>query len=257
MKNNLQPMSAAGWPPAPASLTVQSVSATENKLVWTSENNYSGFSIERKKAGGSYAEVAVAEAQARSYSDPLVLPGTQYTYRVRAFTREYYSDVYDWSDYSNEASIATPGQAASTMQNNNGNPDHSAIKRVINFTLGQKSYQVDGSTRQMESAAVSLEGRTMLPVKSLAESLGAQLGWDAAARRVTFSQADKVIEFTIGESTALVNSQPVPIDAANPAVVPVVSAEGRTLLPLGFISASLGCTVEWNPLTQSITLITR
>jgi hypothetical protein len=45
----------------------------------------------------------------------------------------------------------------------------------------------------------------------------------------------------------------VPIDAANNRVVPVITS-GRTLLPLRFLSESLGLDIAWNPAERSVTL---
>lgn len=245
-------------PPAPESLTVSAVSPTEIKVSWVKSiyGIASGFSIERKSAGGAYSETATVGADALSYSDPLLTPGKQYFYHVRAWYDGQNGKRY-WSDYSNEMGITTPGQNTSNLQSSTNQQNNSTLSsgaKVISFTLGQRNYQVNGQTQLMETAPISVEGRTMLPVKYLTDPLKAGLAWSAQEQKVTITFKGKVIELFIGKNTALIDGKQVLIDEKNPAVVPIISSEGRTLMPIGFISQSLGCSVEWNALTQTASL---
>lgn len=244
-------------PPAPTSLAVHSVSPNENKITWISDN-YTGFSIERKSAGGAYTELATVGGSSREYSDALAMPGTQYFYRVRSWENLNPYNAYQkcYSDYSNEFGITTPGQNTSNIVGNSGVSGNQIKRPSLTFTLGQNQYQVNGQTLQMEAAPISQEGRTMLPIRYITEPLGAVLGWDAATQKVSISLNGKTIELKIGENTALVNGKATMIDPDNPAVVPIISG-GRTLLPLSFICENLGYQVQWNPTTQSASLISQ
>ncbi len=86
-------------PAAPAALTA-SAGGSRIDLAWSSASrNHSGFKIERRPAGGPYAEIAATGSGQTSYSDALDLAaGAAYSYRVRA-----YNETGN-SDYSNEAS---------------------------------------------------------------------------------------------------------------------------------------------------------
>ncbi len=57
----------------------------------------------------------------------------------------------------------------------------------------------------------------------------------------------------IGKSSATVDGTVTPIDAANAKVVPEI-INGRTMLPLRFVSESLGCLVDWVDATKTITI---
>ncbi|MEQ8174515.1 MAG: stalk domain-containing protein [Syntrophomonadaceae bacterium] len=273
-------MSYNTGPPAPDPFNASAESPTHAKISWGKAiwGNYSGFSIERKTSGGIYAQVGTVAGDVLSYTDILLTPNTPYFYRARAWCKTY-DNKYYWSDYSIEKGIKTPGVNASNVQTtintdtgglntdingqnppdtsnsqNSGPSDSGNTVTTIDFTLGQRTYQVNGQALPLETAPVSLEGRTMLPVKYLAEPLKANLAWDALEQKVSISLNGKVIELFIGKNTALVNGQEVIIEPGNPAVVPVVSAEGRTLMPIGFISQNLGCQIEWNSATQTASL---
>lgn len=250
--STLSSVSSITGPSAPASLAVTAESPNQTRVTWA-WNGYGlvdSFSVERKKAGDAYAEIGTAGTAARSYTDAPLLPGTQYLYRARAWSQDYYGRRY-WSDYSSEMGITTPGQSTTSLQNGITGINVSQ-RKVISFTLGQRDYQVNGITMHMDTEAISREGRTMLPVRYLAEPLGAVLAWDAASQKVTISLNSKVIELRIGNNTALINGQEVLIDPGNHAVAPVISSEGRTLLPLRFITENLGCQVDWNPVLQEV-----
>jgi len=124
------------------------------------------------------------------------------------------------------------------------------------FFVGQTVCLVNGEARRMDVAPVVREGRTLLPIRFVAEPLGATVSWDGGERKVTITAADKVIELWIGKAEALVNGSPVLIDPENPLVKPEILS-GRTMLPLRFVGENLGAEVQWHGADRSITVVSR
>ncbi len=124
---------------------------------------------------------------------------------------------------------------------------------VIILQIGNKSFTVNGEIRTLDSPPVIKNNRTLLPIRAVVEALGGTVGWDATERKVTIALASTTIELWIGKSTAKVNGVNTPIDETNPKVVPEI-INSRTMLPLRFITESLGCTVEWYGATKTITI---
>lgn len=91
--------------------------------------------------------------------------------------------------------------------------------------------------------------RTMLPVRFVAESLGATVGWNGATSTVTVTAEDTVLEIVIGSAAAKVNGKAVTLDA------PAFIENSRTYLPVRFVAENLGATVEWDGATSTATLI--
>jgi RHS repeat-associated protein len=89
----------ASGPPAAPNLG-GSVSATTVNLTWNdNSSDETGFKLERKTgAGGTYSQIAAPAANATSYGDAGLAPGTTYYYRIRA------TNSYGDSAYSNELS---------------------------------------------------------------------------------------------------------------------------------------------------------
>ncbi len=86
----------------------------------------------------------------------------------------------------------------------NGSIIASGQKSAI-FTVGRKSYTLGGQSYVMDASPFISDGRILVPVRFLADLLGAQTSWDPAAQKVTISRATRgyaVVELTIG-STAM------------------------------------------------------
>lgn len=63
-----------------------------------------------------------------------------------------------------------------------------------------------------------------------------------------FAEQNIIIKLTVGSKNATVNDKPITLD------VPPIIQNGRTLVPLRFISESLGAKVDWDNKTSSITI---
>jgi outer membrane protein assembly factor BamB len=124
---------------------------------------------------------------------------------------------------------------------------------IIILQIGKSNFSVNGVSNTLDSPPIIKNSRTLLPIRAVVEALGGSVGWDATERKVTVSLGSKTIELWIGKSTAKVNGADIPIDAANPKVVPEIISS-RTMLPLRFITENLGCDVQWDGTTKIITI---
>lgn len=86
---------------------------------------------------------------------------------------------------------------------------------------------------------VIVDGRTLVPIRGVFEAMGAQVKWEADARRVTVSWRGNQAAVFIGSRTAWVNGQQKTLDVA-PRII-----GDRTMVPLRFLAESLGMKVTW------------
>lgn len=107
---------------------------------------------------------------------------------------------------------------------------------------------LDGKTLTFDVPPEIVSGRTFVPLRAIFEELGAQIHWDNDTRTVTATKDSVKIVLTIGESFAYINDEMVSLDA------PARVVSGRTLVPLRFVSEALGCTVDWDGETWTITM---
>ncbi|WP_455258174.1 copper amine oxidase N-terminal domain-containing protein [Peptoniphilus asaccharolyticus] len=85
-----------------------------------------------------------------------------------------------------------------------------------------------------------VEGRTLVPFRALLEKLGAKVEWNEKTQTVTATKADKTIVLKIGSNKATVDGKEVTLD------VPAVIENGRTIVPLRFLSENLGYKVKFD-----------
>jgi photosystem II stability/assembly factor-like uncharacterized protein len=124
---------------------------------------------------------------------------------------------------------------------------------VIVLQIGNSRFTVNGGSVTLDSPPVIKNGRTLVPIRAIIEALGGTVGWDGTARKATVTLGRTTIELWIGKSTATVSGTSTPIDSANAKVVPEIIS-GRTMLPLRFVSESLGCSIVWADATKTITI---
>jgi len=124
---------------------------------------------------------------------------------------------------------------------------------VIILQIGNSTFTVNSISNTLDSPPVIKNSRTLLPIRAIIEALGGTVGWDANEKKVTVTLGSTTIELWIGKNTAKVNGADTPIDSTNSKVVPEI-INGRTMLPLRFVTESLGCDVQWEQSTQTITI---
>ena len=130
-------------------------------------------------------------------------------------------------------------------------PEDSVVKedRTLVLTIGQPVYTVDGQPAVNDVAPIVKADRTFLPIRLIAEFLGATVAWNEAEQAVTIVNGDTTIVIYIGQAFATVNGNPVQLDA------PAFIANDRTYLPVRFIAENLGAEVIWDGTAQTVTII--
>lgn len=119
-------------------------------------------------------------------------------------------------------------------------------KDAIVLTIGEKEAQVFGESKSNDVAPQIVSDRTMLPIRFVAEELGATVSWAADTKTVTVAHGDKTIALTIGENTATVNGEIITLDSAS-----FIDSD-RTFLPVRFVAEHLGAKVFWSAKNQKV-----
>ncbi len=88
--------------------------------------------------------------------------------------------------------------------------------------------------------------RTLVPIRFIAEEMGADVGWNGDTELVTIEKKDVLIKLTIGEQKAQVNGAWKTFDTQ------AILYNARTMVPLRFISETLEAAVEWDDNTRTV-----
>ncbi len=115
---------------------------------------------------------------------------------------------------------------------------------AIFLQIGNYAAVTDGKLTWIDLANKSVipyikDSRTMVPLRFLAESLGATVGYNAETRGITVTLGETVMELTVGETAYLLNATAFQMDCA------AEITEDRTFVPVRFVSEALGKSVKW------------
>lgn len=124
-----------------------------------------------------------------------------------------------------------------------GDEDPYAGSYIV-MTIGSDQYLInnevlDGSKDNLGAPYVDDAWRTMVPVRVLAESFGADVDFDEEAQTVTVVDGDTTIVMTVGSTEYTINGEPA--EAMNTA--PVIGSDNRTYVPVRFVAEGLGYEV--------------
>ncbi len=97
---------------------------------------------------------------------------------------------------------------------------------------------------------MQIKGSTLVPMRDIFEALGATVKFDKASQTVYGQKGATAIILPLGALEATVNGQPHTLPQ------PAQLINGTTLVPLRFISESLGASVSWTPATSTVTIQT-
>jgi hypothetical protein len=96
------------------------------------------------------------------------------------------------------------------------------------------------------AAPAQVEGRVLVPLRSVFEALGATVSFDAETQNVFATRGNTEMQLTLGSTQASVNGETRTLD------VPAQARFGRTLVPLRFVSEALGADVSWNDAQRTV-----
>ena len=110
------------------------------------------------------------------------------------------------------------------------------------------SIVIDGEAKVFDVMPEMVNDRTLVPMRGIFETLGAEISWDDASQTVFASKGDMNLMLQIGSNIVAVNEGTVLLD------VPPMLINGRTMVPVRFVSESLGCKVDWIDETQTVVI---
>jgi hypothetical protein len=123
------------------------------------------------------------------------------------------------------------------------------------FVIGLNQYfvnnQVPGIGMDAAPYIDSSSGRTLIPVRYLANAVGAQTAWAGTTQTVTVTGNGMTISMVIGNTALTVNDQAQTLDQA-----PVIN-NGRTYLPARWVAQALGYNVDWDATNQIVIIWNR
>lgn len=117
-------------------------------------------------------------------------------------------------------------------------------KQISDDALNGKNIPVkvflDDELIKFDQDALLINGRVLVPLRKIFESLGGTVIWDQKTKIINGQIGEKNIILKIGEKSAKVNGEKVFLD------VPAQIINGRTLVPVRFIADCTGKKSTWD-----------
>jgi hypothetical protein len=106
----------------------------------------------------------------------------------------------------------------------------------------QVTFDVDPYIAQVEGGS-----RILVPLRNLAEALGCEVGW-VNPDQINITRGGSVIKMYINKTGYLVDGVEKQLDA------PPFIMGSRTMVPLRFVAQELGCTVQYDGVTNTVNI---
>ncbi len=107
---------------------------------------------------------------------------------------------------------------------------------------------VNGQPLPPYPPALQRQGRVMLPMRMVFESLGAEVKWEAVSRTAIGIRGDITVRMSINSRVAFINERSVILD------VPPQLIGGLTYMPVRFPAEAFGADVGWHGPSQTVTI---
>ena len=117
------------------------------------------------------------------------------------------------------------------------------------FAEDEIKVTINGQNLTMDQPPVLVNDRTLVPVRAIFEALGAKVSWNNDTNTATGELNGTTVEIQIENTVAKVNGKDVTLD------VPAKLINDRTLVPVRFISESLGAKVDWDNDSQTVIIV--
>ena len=99
------------------------------------------------------------------------------------------------------------------------------------------------------TAPLIVDGRTLLPIRTVIESFGGTVSWNGETSAVILEIGDDKAELIIGSTSAYYNGAEYTLDVA-PQII-----NDRTMLPVRFVAESFGLGIAWESDTKTVHII--
>jgi hypothetical protein len=219
-----------------------------------------GYRVFRSAAQGekgiSITDFAIKNTT--SVVDVNVEPDTLYYYALYAISKEATAsgDPEQLSLISEVASVKTKsailGDSPSILSGGK-------TKNVILMQLDDEYMTINnGSPKLVDpdekgnsrgTKPILINGRTMVPIRSVIEAMGGTVGWDAATEKITLEANGHSVQMWLNSKDLVVDGEGKAMDVA------AQSVNGRTMVPVRFAAENVGCTVEWIDSTKQIVIV--
>ena len=127
---------------------------------------------------------------------------------------------------------------------------------MIQLRIGSKIMLINGVRKTIDAEPYIKSGRTMVPLRAIAEAMGITPDWNDALREITLKRDGKMIRLRIGFKEAYTKEDGQIGETKILLEAPSEIVKGRTFVPLRFVVEALGSEIKkYDQALKEITII--
>ncbi|MBQ2663463.1 MAG: copper amine oxidase N-terminal domain-containing protein [Clostridia bacterium] len=111
----------------------------------------------------------------------------------------------------------------------------------------------DKAVEYEDAKPVNTDGRVMIPFRAALETMNANVGYDDATKTVTATKGGTTITFELLDDTIYIDNNGEKSEITMD--VPMLVEDGRTYVPVRFMSNALGMDVGWNGDNETVVIM--
>lgn len=148
------------------------------------------------------------------------------------------------------AATTVVGQAAALQPTASTVTKDDLLKSSILLQIGNHAAVMKGGVTALYAGEPSVkpymkQGRTYVPIRLVAEQLGAVVTYEKATRSILIEKGADTIRMYIGKTDYTLNGMKRTMDAAPEFMASDTTGGVRTMVPIRFVGEALGMQVEW------------
>lgn len=129
-----------------------------------------------------------------------------------------------------------------------GSVEKSVELNIAPVSFGDIKVTVNGENVEFDRTPVILSGRTLVPMRAIFDTLGAEVGWDGDTKTASGTKDGKTVSISVDSNILNVNGEERVLDA------PAIVLGGRTLVPARAIAEAFDCNVGWDATAATVTI---
>lgn len=117
------------------------------------------------------------------------------------------------------------------------------------YAAKEVKIEIDGKEMvPKDMPAVIIDGRTMLPMRQIAQELGCEVNWNEAAQQIYVMRGSDIIVFTVNSKAGYENGKEFTMD------VPATIVNDRTMLPVRALADALHLNIKWDDPNRTVSI---